>query len=130
MISVTVVVEDVHGATAEKTLDVQVTGSPALVASPVALTARVGELQSVRISDHLSGGSGSYRLVDAVQTAATAQGLEVNPNAASGTVEMTVAEPGQYVVTYTAQDVSTQAEQSAVIRITAVDDPQASRWHL
>ena len=56
-----------------------------------------------------------------MQTAATAQGLEVNPNAASGTVEMTVAEPGQYVVTYTAQDVSTQAEQSAVIRITAVD---------
>jgi len=121
VIAVTVVIEDVHGATAEKTLDVQVTGSPALVASPVALTARVGELQSIRISDHLSGGSGSYRLVDAVQTAATAQGLEVTPNAASGTVELTVAEPGQYVVTYTAQDVSTQAEQSAVIRITAVD---------
>lgn len=121
VISVTVVVQDVHGATAEKTLDVQVTGSPALLASPVALTARVGERQSIRISDHLSGGSGSYRLVDAVQTAATAQGLEVTPNAAAGTVELTVAEPGQYVVTYTAQDVSTQAEQSAVIRITAVD---------
>lgn len=121
VIAVTVVVQDVHGATAEKTLDVQVTGSPALVASRVAVTARVGELQSIRISDHLSGGSGSYRLVDAVQTAATAPGLEVTPNAASGTVELTVAEPGQYVVTYTAQDVSTQAEQSAVIRITAVD---------
>ncbi|MFF1540370.1 Ig-like domain-containing protein [Microbacterium sp. NPDC058269] len=121
VVSVTVVVQDVHGATAEKTLDVQVTGSPALQASPVALTARVGERQSIRISDHLSGGSGSYRLVDAVQTAATAQGLEVTPNAAAGTVELTVAEPGQYVVTYTAQDVSTQAEQSAVIRITAVD---------
>ncbi len=121
VIPVTVVVQDSHGATAEKTLEVQVTGSPALTASPVALTARVGELQSIRISDHLSGGSGSYRLVDAVQTAATTQGLEVTPNAASGTVELTVAEPGQYVVTYTAQDVSTQAEQSAVIRITAVD---------
>lgn len=121
VISVTVVVQDVHGATAEKTLDVQVTGSPAFLASPVALTARIGERQSIRISDHLSGGSGSYRLVDAVQTAATAQGLEVTPNAAAGTVELTVAEPGQYVVTYTAQDVSTQAEQSAVIRITAVD---------
>ncbi|KJL21469.1 hypothetical protein RN51_02490 [Microbacterium oxydans] len=120
-ISVTVVVQDVHGATTEKTLDVQVTGSPALRASPVALTARVGEQQSIRISDHLSGGSGSYRLLDAVQTAATAQGLEVTPNAAAGTVELTVAQPGQYVVTYTAQDVSTQAEQSAVIRITAVD---------
>lgn len=125
VISVTVVIEDVHGATAEKNLDVQVTGSPALTATPVALTARVGELQSVRLSDHLSGGSGSYRLVDAVQTAATAQGLAVTPNTASGTVELTVAEPGQYVVTYTAQDVETQAEQSAVIRITAVDGSSA-----
>lgn len=125
VVAITVVVQDVYGATAEKTLDVQVTGSPALLASPVALTARVGELQSVRISDHLSGGSGSYRLVDAVQTAATAQGLEVNPNPAAGTVEMTVDKPGQYVVTYTAQDVSTQAEQSAVIRITAVDGSSA-----
>lgn len=121
VIPVTVVVEDVHGARAEKNLDVQVTGSPALLASPVALTARVGEPQSIRISDHLSGGSGSYRLVDAVQTAATAAGLEVAPNLASGDVELTVAEPGQYVVTYTAQDATTQAEQSAVIRITAVD---------
>lgn len=125
VISVTVVVEDVHGATAEKTLDVQVTGSPSLIASPVALTARVGELQSITISDHLSGGSGSYRLVDAVQTAATAQGLEVTPNTAAGSVELKVAEPGQYVVTYTAQDASTQAEQSAVIRITAVDGSSA-----
>lgn len=125
VISVTVVVQDVHGARAEKTLDVQVTGSPALIAAPVALTARVGERQSIRISDHLSGGSGSYRLVDAVQTAATAQGLEVTPNTAGGTVELTVAEPGQYVVTYTAQDASTQAEQSAVIRVTAVDGSSA-----
>ncbi|MFJ4045624.1 Ig-like domain-containing protein [Microbacterium sp. NPDC089987] len=125
VVSVTVVVEDVHGETAEKQLEVQVTGSAALLAAPVALTTRVGELQSIRISDHLSGGSGSYRLVDAVQTAATAQGLQVTPNAAAGTVDVSVAEPGQFVVTYTAQDASTQAEQSAVIRITAVDGSSA-----
>ncbi|WP_431791854.1 Ig-like domain-containing protein [Microbacterium paraoxydans] len=125
VIPVTVVVQDVHGATAEKTLEVQVSGSPALQASAVAVTARVGERQSIRISDHLSGGSGSYRLVDAVQTAATAQGFEVTPNAAAGTVELTAAEPGQYVVTYTAQDATTQAEQSAVIRVTAVDGSAA-----
>lgn len=125
VISVTVVVADARGAVAEKTLDVQVTASAAVVASPVALTARVGEPQSIRISDHLVGGSGSYRLVDAVQTAATAEGLTVTPNSASGDVEVTVSEPGQYVVTYTAQDVMTQAEESAVIRITAVDGATA-----
>ncbi|ALX66257.1 Ig-like domain-containing protein [Microbacterium sp. XT11] len=120
-IQVTVVVADSRGAVAEKVLDVHVSASPAVVAAPVALTMRIGEPQSVRIADHLSGGSGSYRLVDAVQTAAAADGLEVSPNAASGTVDLTVAEAGQYVVTYTAQDVVTQAEKSAVIRITAVD---------
>jgi hypothetical protein len=125
MISVTVVVEDSRGAVTEKTLDVQVSSSPTVVAAPVALTVRIGEPQSLRISDYLSGGSGSYRLVDAVQTAASAEGLEVGPNAASGVVDLTVAKPGQYIVTYTAQDVVTQAEKSAVIRITAVDGSTA-----
>ncbi|QMU97063.1 hypothetical protein FVO59_07375 [Microbacterium esteraromaticum] len=121
VIPVTVVVSDSRGATAEKTLEVRVSGNPSMRAMPVALMARIGEPQTVRIADHLTGGSGSYRLVDAVQTAATAEGMSVTPNAASGEVEITVTEPGQYLVTYTAQDATTQAEQSAVIRVTAVD---------
>ncbi|AXL11120.1 hypothetical protein DXT68_02445 [Microbacterium foliorum] len=125
VISVTVVVQDAQGATAEKVLDVQVTANPALVAAPVALNALVGEPQSIEVADHLSGGSGSYRLLDAVQTSASADGLEVAPNTAAGTVELTVAQPGQYVVTYTAQDAVTQAERSAVIRVTAVDGSTA-----
>ncbi|WP_313356874.1 Ig-like domain-containing protein, partial [Microbacterium sp.] len=121
VIPVTVIVADSRGAAAEKTLEVRVSSSPAMQAAPVAITARIGEPQAVRIGDHLTGGSGSYRLVDAVQTAATAEGMTVVPNTASGDVEVTVPEAGQYVVTYTAQDTTTQAEQSAVIRITAVD---------
>jgi hypothetical protein len=121
VIPVTVVIEDAKGATTEKNLDVQVTANPELLAAPVALTALVGEPQSITISDHLSGGSGSYRLLDAVETAAAADGLEVAPNTAAGTVELTVTQPGQYIVTYTAQDAVTQAERSAAIRITAVD---------
>ncbi|MGX1793004.1 Ig-like domain-containing protein [Microbacterium sp. NPDC055312] len=121
VIPVTVIVADSRGAATEKTLEVRVSSSPAMQASPVAITARIGEPQVVRIGDHLTGGSGSYRLVDAVQTAATAEGMTVVPNTASGDVEVIVPEAGQYVVTYTAQDTTTQAEQSAVIRITAVD---------
>ncbi|MFS2243134.1 Ig-like domain-containing protein [Microbacterium sp. OR16] len=121
VIAVTVVVADARGAAADKTLEVRVSGSPAMRAMPVAITARIGEPQTVRIGDHVTGGSGSYRLVDAVQTAATAEGMTVVPNTASGEVEVIVPEAGQYVVTYTAQDTTTQAEQSAVIRITAVD---------
>lgn len=125
VIPVTVVVQDSQGATAEKTLDVQVNANPELDAAPVALTALVGEPQSIKVGDHLSGGSGSYRLLDAVQTSASAEGLEIAPNTAAGTVELTVAQPGQYVVTYTAQDAVTQAERSAVIRVTAVDSSSA-----
>lgn len=124
-ITVTVVVRDAHGATAEKDIEVRVTGSPAMIASPVALTLRVDEPLSVDIADHLSGGSGSYRLLDAVQTSAAAEGLTVSPNTASGTVDLQVAVPGQYLVTYTAQDAVTQAEKSAVIRLTAVDGSAA-----
>lgn len=120
-IDVTLQVTDSRGATAEKTLQVRVTGSAALQAAPVALTARVGDPQTVHVGDHLTGGSGSYRLLDATQTAATAEGLEVSPNTAAGDVELTVAEPGEYVITYTAQDTVTQAEQTAIIRVTAVD---------
>ncbi|MFK4853427.1 Ig-like domain-containing protein [Microbacterium sp. ZW T6_19] len=124
-IAITIIVQDSHGATAEKTIEVRVTGSPTMVAAPVALTVRIDEPQSIDIADHLSGGSGTYRLLDAVQTAAAAEGLEVSPNTAAGTVDVTVAVPGQYIVTYTAQDVTTQAEKSAVIRITAVDGSSA-----
>ncbi|WP_341940449.1 Ig-like domain-containing protein [Microbacterium sp. LWH10-1.2] len=125
VVSVTVVIQDSYGATAEKILEVHVTGSPTLTAAPIALTVRVEEPQSIRVADHISGGSGTYRLLDAVQTAAADEGLEVSPNAASGTVDFTVAVPGQYLVTYTAQDVVTQAEKSAVIRLTAVDGSSA-----
>lgn len=120
-ISITIVVQDSQGATAEKNLDVRVTSSPTMVAAPIALTVRAGEPQTVDIADHVSGGSGSYRLLDAVQTAAAAEGLQVSPNTAAGTVDLEVAAPGQYFVTYTVQDAATQAEKSAVIRLTAVD---------
>lgn len=124
-ISITIVVQDSHGATAEKTVEVRVSASPTMEASPIALTVRVDEPRSIDIADHLVGGSGAYRLLDAVQTAAAADGLEVSPNTAAGTVDVRVAVPGQYLVTYTAQDVATQAEKSAVIRITAVDGSAA-----
>jgi hypothetical protein len=47
VIPVTVVVQDSQGATAEKTLDVQVNANPELDAAPVALTALVGRRSPV-----------------------------------------------------------------------------------
>jgi hypothetical protein len=121
-IAITIVVSDSRGVTAEKELLVSVSSSPALVAEPVALVAGVGEKAAIAIGDHVTGGSGSYRVVDAVETASTASGLVVVPNAAAGTIELAASAVGEYLVNYTVQDSTTLAEQSAVLRLTAVAD--------
>ncbi|MBX3094662.1 MAG: hypothetical protein KF680_09055, partial [Cryobacterium sp.] len=79
----TVVVVDSHGAVAEKDLEVTIGSSPAIKASPVAVTSAPGEKVSVRVADHVLGGSGAYRVVDAVESAASADGLVIVPNAAA-----------------------------------------------
>lgn len=124
-LAVTLQVQDSRGEVTEKRVDVQITSSPALTVSPVAITARAGEELTIEIADHALGGSGSYRLVDAVQTAAAEDGLSIAPNASAGEVSITAPAAGQYVVTYTVQDTATQAEQSAVIRVTAIEGASA-----
>lgn len=118
-VQVRVTVVDVFGAEAEATLDLRVTANAALEVAPVAVTAGAGETAIVQVADHVSGGSGSMRLLDAVPTAAAASGgLTVVPNAAVGEVELSAAEPGAYLATFTVQDVVTRAEQTATIRVT------------
>lgn len=122
VVQVEVTITDAAGATSEKTLEVVVTGSPALEAAPVAVTAGAGETVTVRVDEHTTGGSGSFRLVDAVATSASAPGLVVSPNAAGGEIELSAPAPGQYIVTYSVIDSVSQAEQSAIIRLTVSGD--------
>lgn len=118
-VPVKITVADVHGASADATLDLRVSANAGFDVAPVAVTAGAGRTTIVPIADHASGGSGSLRLLDAVPTAsAEGAGLEVVPNAAAGQVELRAAEPGAYTATYTVQDLVTRAEQSATIRVT------------
>ncbi|MET4159280.1 Ig-like domain-containing protein [Agromyces sp. PvR057] len=118
-VQVRITVVDAFGAEAEATLDLRVTSTAALEVAPVAVTAGAGENAIVRIADHVSGGSGSMRLLDAVPTATAASGgLTVVPNTAGGEIELSAAEPGAYLATFTVQDVVTRAEQTATIRVT------------
>lgn len=119
VIPITVTVADARGATATRTLEIRVTGNPALVAEPIAALAGVDERLTIDVTRRVRGGSGSYAIVDAVQTS-SAGGLVVVPNAASGRIELTAASAGDYVVTYTVQDLQTQAQQSALLRLTVV----------
>ena len=119
-IAITVTVTDSRGATAERELMLTVNSNPALLATPVVLVAGAGEKTSIDVADHVSGGSGAYRVVDAVETASTAEGLVVVPNAAAGSIEVTAPAVGEYFVNYTVQDATTLAEQSALLRLTVV----------
>lgn len=119
VIPITVTVADARGATATRTLEIRVTANPALVAEPIAVVAGVDEKVTVGIAGHVRGGSGSYAVLDAVQTS-SAGGLVVVPNGAAGTIDLTASTPGEYVVTYTVQDLQTLAQQSAIVRVTVV----------
>ena len=116
-IPITVSVSDSRGANSTRTLLLVVTGSPSLTVAPVALAAGVDEKVTVTVAEHVFGGSGTYRLIDA---ATADEGLLVVPNAAAGSIDLTAGTTGEFSLTYTVQDVSTLAEQTAVIRVSVV----------
>jgi hypothetical protein len=120
IVPILVTVTDSGGASATKTLDLVVTGSPSLVASPVALVAGEGDTTTVAIADHVSGGSGSFRLLDATTTSTGNTALSVSPNTAAGQIALSASKAGNYVVTYTVQDTQTLTQQSSLIRLTVV----------
>ena len=120
VIKLIVVVSDSWGAQTEKELEITVGAAPSIKASPVAVVASVNQKVTVTIANHVYGGSGAYRVIDAVQASSTDGGLIVAPNAAGGTVDVSASEPGEYIVTYSVQDAVTLSEQSSIIRLTVV----------
>nr|WP_246286903.1 Ig-like domain-containing protein [Schumannella luteola] len=119
--TVTVSVTDAQGATSTRQLTVVVAGGSALAAGSFAAVGRVGDPLTIDVAQHVRGGSGSYRLVDAVVADAQQDGIVVVPNAAAGTVSVTASRAGQFALTYTVQDASTDAEQTAQLRFSAVE---------
>ena len=120
-IPVTITVADSRGLETTKELDVHVTAAPALVVKPVAISSGVSTPVKVKISDHVSGGSGSYRLVDSTATQGRGEAFTVSPSSANGTIELEATEPGRYVATYTVEDTANLAQRTAVIRLTVAD---------
>ncbi|WP_157981644.1 Ig-like domain-containing protein [Protaetiibacter intestinalis] len=120
LVTVTVVVMDARGATAEKDLELSVSSAPTLSMRPGAYIARVGSRTVVDVVSLVSGGSGSYRLLDAADSSTRAGGLALEANTADGTVSVEASAEGEYAVSVTVQDTGTLAERSAVLRFTAI----------
>ncbi|GAA0428344.1 Ig-like domain-containing protein [Leifsonia naganoensis] len=118
--AVTVTVVDARGAQTTKELVVSVAADPALTTVPAAVVTGVGEPRTEAIADHVEGGSGSYRLTDAVITTGDKDNATVTPNGAAGTIQLTAKAAGEYFVGYTVQDAQTKAEQTGVLRFSVV----------
>lgn len=123
-IPVTVTVADSRGLESTKEVDVRVTATPALDVKAVAVNGAVATPVSVAIADHVGGGSGSYRLVDATATQGRSDTLTVSPSSATGTIELLATEPGHYLATYTVEDTKDLSQRTAVIRLTIATSAQ------
>ena len=117
---ITVVLMDSYGATVEKDIAVTVSSAPQLDLKPTAMTVAVSELATITVADVVSSGSGSYRLVDAVDASATPGVLTVAPNSSLNSIDVSAPTAGEYLVSYAVQDTVTLAEKTGAVRITVV----------
>ncbi|WP_449276940.1 Ig-like domain-containing protein [Leucobacter sp. GX24907] len=118
-IVVSLTVEDSRGESRERDLRVRVRNGAETTFSPIASTVKVGEATTLRPLERVSGGSGSFVLVDAV---AQDGGVSVKPNAGTGAIEVSASEAGSSVLSITVRDTVTESETTGVMRITAVED--------
>src|SRR5690606_22474223 len=70
---------------------------------------------NVSIADFVTGGSGSYRLLDAIAAKGSGD-FTVAPNVATGSIDVYAPKPGEYSATYTVEDAVTLAQQTATLR--------------
>lgn len=116
--AVTLRVVDARGVETERELRVRIRVGAAMEFASSATVTRVGEATLLRPLERVTGGSGSFQLVDAlVQQGA----LSVNANQGAGTVEVQAAAAGGALVSVTVRDTVTGVETSGTIRVTAVE---------
>lgn len=121
-IPLTMTVMDSLGATTTAPLTLTATPSPTLVAKPIAIAGAAQAPRSIDVADWVSGGSGSYRIVEAVAASADKDLLTVAASAGDGTIQLEASKPGSYSATYTIEDTATLAQQTATIRFTCIGE--------
>lgn len=121
--SVMVTVMDSRGATTERELVVQISAAPSLELRPSTVLALVGTTAVFDIDTAVTGGSGSYRLVDATDASVSSGRVTVLPNAADGTIAVTASVAGEYTISYSVQDAVTLAERSSTLRVSVTGSP-------
>lgn len=115
-IAVRVRVEDAHGEGTDRDLIVQIRSNAKAELNPIATTVEIGQSATVRPLARVTGGSGSYTLVDASVQSGAAQ-VSIG---AEGRVMVRAEQAGQTLVALTVRDSGTQQETTGLMRVTAV----------
>ena len=115
-IAVRVRVEDAHGEGTDRDLVVQIRSNAKAELNPIATTVEIGQSATVRPLARVTGGSGSYTLVDASVQSGAAQ-VSIG---AEGRVMVRAEQAGQTLVALTVRDSGTQQETTGLMRVTAV----------
>jgi hypothetical protein len=124
LLVVRITVMDSRGATAQRDLEVAVSAAPQLTVRPGAFVALTGSSTEVEVATLVTGGSGSYRLLDAADASTRTGVLSVTPNVTDGTIGLQASASGEFSVSFTVQDAQTLAERAATLRLTVLDQPQ------
>ena len=134
-VTVPVTVSDIHGATAEKDLHIDVTATPTLQVENFGLMTAEGVPLTVNPASHIRGAKGTPTIASATlatsNSASADSGAAVAPDDAAvsvdssgSTFDFQASDPGSYPVTMTITDSATKASVTATVRITVVDDKQ------
>ena len=115
-IPVIVSIADSRGQVTEKTLGIQVTPTPSLVAVPFAVTTVANEPITIDPTDHVSGVNGGFTITSA-NTGAD-DGSLVSLNDGRSTFQFESPTAGSYLVTYTLKDAANEA--SSIVRVTVL----------
>lgn len=106
-------VSDDRGATAQKQLNIRVTTTPTLTAKSFAVSGVVSQTLTVSPLAHVTGISGSAQLTAVESLDPQRAKATVNSNAA--TFDVSVSEPGSYLVRYTVRD--ELSERTGLVRL-------------
>lgn len=115
-VSLRLSVRDGRGAEAQRELTIAVDPGATPEFTPMATTVKTGAAATIEPLERVSGGSGSYALLDAVDPSGA---LRVSTKTATGAVEIEAAEAGTATVTVTVRDTVTSAETTGQLRVTA-----------
>jgi len=122
---VSVTVSDSAGRSSTKQLTVHVGKDAPVVTTAAVVVTGTGQPKTVDVLSHVTGGSGTYRLLDAAISQGAKNKASATPNGSAGTVRLVSDAAGEYVVGYTVQDVRTQGQASGVLRFSVVDTSSA-----